>query len=104
MMIQVLRWGALAFGVFYGFTHQQAIFAKDRTAANQHEYDRKQKLIDEAKAKWAEKTSPKTGDGGKSTPCGRGAAEQGRLGSASKRRKLDKDCSLSTDTDTLFAQ
>ena len=90
-MTQVLRWGALAFGVFYGFTHQQAIFVKDRTAANQHEYDRKQKLIDEAKAKWAEKTSPKIGDGGKSTHCGRGAAEQGRLGSASKRRKLGQE-------------
>ncbi|CAK3960013.1 related to F1F0-ATP synthase subunit E [Lecanosticta acicola] len=61
--VNVLRWGALTFGIFYGFTHQQAIFAKDKTAAYQHEYDRKQKLIDEAKAKYAEKTTPKTGDG-----------------------------------------
>ncbi|KJY00912.1 mitochondrial ATPase like protein [Zymoseptoria brevis] len=59
----VLRWGALVFGVFYGFTHQQAIFAKDKAAEHKHEYDRKQKLIDEAKAKFAEKHSPKSGDG-----------------------------------------
>lgn len=64
--LQVLRWGALVFGVFYGFTHQQAIHSKDKQAAYQHEYDQKSKLISQAKAKFAEQNAPKNGDGGKS--------------------------------------
>jgi F-type H+-transporting ATP synthase subunit e len=54
----------LTFGVFYGFTHQSAIFAREKSAAAHHEYERKSKLIDNAKAAYAEKTSPKKGDGG----------------------------------------
>ncbi|KAF1825850.1 uncharacterized protein K489DRAFT_406664 [Dissoconium aciculare CBS 342.82] len=61
--VNVLRWGALTFGVFYGFTHQSAIFAREKSAAAHHEYERKSKLIDNAKAAYAEKTSPKKGDG-----------------------------------------
>ncbi|CZT17075.1 related to F1F0-ATP synthase subunit E [Ramularia collo-cygni] len=61
--VNVVRWGALVFGVFYGFTHQQAIHAKDKLAASQHEYEQKSKLISEAKAKFAEKNSPSKGDG-----------------------------------------
>lgn len=64
--LQVLRWGALVFGVFYGFTHQQAIHSKDKQAAYQHEYDQKSKLISQAKAKFAEQNAPKNGDGSKS--------------------------------------
>jgi F-type H+-transporting ATP synthase subunit e len=64
LLLQVLRWGALALGVFYGFSHQQAIHSRDKTAAYQAEYERKHKLIQEAKAKFAEKHSPKNGDGG----------------------------------------
>ncbi|KAK4507868.1 hypothetical protein PRZ48_001603 [Zasmidium cellare] len=61
--VNVLRWGALTFGVFYGFSHQQAINSRDRAAEAKAEYERKQKLIDEAKAKFVEKTQPKKGDG-----------------------------------------
>ena len=58
-MFQVLRWGALAFGVFYGFSHQTAISSKDKIAAAKHEYERKEKLIQQAKAAWAQKNAPK---------------------------------------------
>ncbi|EME49370.1 hypothetical protein DOTSEDRAFT_119772, partial [Dothistroma septosporum NZE10] len=61
--VQVLRWGALVFGVFYGFSHQQAITSRDKAAAAQHEWDRKQNLINEAKKQFAEKHSKKSGDG-----------------------------------------
>lgn len=55
---QVLRWGALVFGVFYGFSHQSSISARDRNAKIRHEYEHKQKLIDQAKSEWKKKTSP----------------------------------------------
>jgi len=58
-MFQVLRWGALAFGVFYGFSHQAAITTRDKVAASKHDYERKEKLINEAKAAWAQKNAPK---------------------------------------------
>lgn len=64
--MQVFRWSALAFGVFYGFSHQSAIYSSDKKAAAQHEWDRKVKLIDDAKAKYAEKSRPGSGDGGES--------------------------------------
>ena len=57
--VNVLRWGALAFGVFYGFSHQTAISSRDKIAAAQHEYERKEKLINQAKAAWAQKNAPK---------------------------------------------
>lgn len=67
MAIQVLRWSALVFGVFYGFTHQSAIYSSDKKAAAQQEWDHKVKLIDQAKAKYAEKNRPAgSGDGGES--------------------------------------
>ncbi|KAF2480357.1 ATP synthase E chain-domain-containing protein [Neohortaea acidophila] len=61
--VNVFRWSALAFGVFYGFSHQSAIYSSDKKAAAQHEWDRKVKLIDDAKAKYAEKSRPGSGDG-----------------------------------------
>lgn len=64
-MFQVLRWGALVFGVFYGFSHQTAISAQDKIAASKHEYERKEKLISQAKAAWAQKNAPK----GQSNGC-----------------------------------
>lgn len=67
------------FGVFYGFSHQQAISSRDRAAEVKAEYERKQKLIDQAKAKFAEKTQPKTGDGSKSCPRNHMAVKR-RLG------------------------
>lgn len=67
---QALRWGALVFGIFYGFSHQQTITSRDKSAAVKHEYDRKQKLIDQAKAEFAKKNAPPgsvtAGGGGRS--------------------------------------
>lgn len=57
-MFQVLRWGALTFGIFYGFTHQTAISSKDKIAAEKHDYERKEKLISDARAAWAKKNAP----------------------------------------------
>jgi hypothetical protein len=63
---QVLRWGALVTGVFYGFTHQSAIRSSDKKAQAQQAWDRKVKLIDDAKAEYARKNAPPgSGDGGK---------------------------------------
>ncbi|KAK6441210.1 F1F0 ATP synthase subunit e, mitochondrial [Oleoguttula sp. CCFEE 5521] len=59
--VNVLRWGALVFGVFYGFSHQTAISTKDKLTADKHEYERKQKLIADAKAAWQRKNAPSSG-------------------------------------------
>ncbi|KKP03853.1 hypothetical protein THAR02_04065, partial [Trichoderma harzianum] len=58
--VNVLRWSALAFGVFYGFSHQRTITTTQRAQHAQHEYEQKQKLIDQAKAEYAKKNSPVT--------------------------------------------
>jgi hypothetical protein len=68
--LQVLRWGALVGGIFYGFSHQSTIRSKDRKAAAQHEWDRQTKLIEDAKIAYAEKTQPRQGDGGTFTLLG----------------------------------
>ncbi|KAH7026500.1 ATP synthase subunit E [Microdochium trichocladiopsis] len=56
--VNVLRWSALAFGVFYGFTHQRAITAANKAAADQKVYDHKKQLIEQAKAEYAKKKNP----------------------------------------------
>ncbi|KAH6606402.1 hypothetical protein Trco_005555 [Trichoderma cornu-damae] len=56
--VNVLRWSALAFGVFYGFSHQRTITTTQRAQHAQHEYEHKQKLIDQAKAEYAKKKNP----------------------------------------------
>jgi F-type H+-transporting ATP synthase subunit e len=61
-----LRWSALGLGIFYGFTHQRAITASQRAEHAQHEYEKKEKLIQQAKAEFAKKKSPSTGDDGTS--------------------------------------
>ncbi|KAK3053434.1 F1F0 ATP synthase subunit e, mitochondrial [Extremus antarcticus] len=61
--VNVLRWGALAFGIFYGFSHQSAIRTSDRKAATQHEWDRQTKLIEDAKKAFSDKKNPQQGDG-----------------------------------------
>ncbi|RMY55372.1 hypothetical protein D0865_04210 [Hortaea werneckii] len=68
--VNVLRWGALAFGVFYGFSHQSAINSRDRSAHAQHEYERKEKLIQQARDEWQRKTQPQSGSGGESGETG----------------------------------
>lgn len=52
-------------GVFYGFSHQSAIRSSDKKAAAQHDWDKRVKLIDDAKAEYAKKNAPPgQGDGG----------------------------------------
>ncbi|CAG9971289.1 unnamed protein product [Clonostachys byssicola] len=56
--VNVLRWSALAVGVFYGFSHQRSITAAQRAQHDQHEYQEKQKKIDQAKAEYAKQKNP----------------------------------------------
>jgi len=56
--VNVLRWSALAFGVFYGFSHQRAITAANKAAADQKIYDHKKQLIEQAKTEYAKKKNP----------------------------------------------
>ncbi|KAI0204715.1 ATP synthase subunit E [Astrocystis sublimbata] len=56
--VNVLRYSALAFGVFYGFTHQRAITSSQRAAVAKKEYEHKQQLINKAKAEYTKSKSP----------------------------------------------
>lgn len=70
--MQVLRWSALGLGVFYGFYHQSAITAADKLRENQQEYERKESLINQARAEYQRKTAPpqkKSGGGMSNTLC-----------------------------------
>ncbi|POR31990.1 ATP synthase subunit e, mitochondrial [Tolypocladium paradoxum] len=62
--VNVLRWSALAVGVFYGFSHQRTITVTQRAEHEKHEYEHKQKLIDQAKAEFAKKKNPQPVSGG----------------------------------------
>ncbi|KAI1799113.1 ATP synthase E chain-domain-containing protein [Daldinia bambusicola] len=63
--VNVLRYSALALGVFYGFTHQRTINASQKAAAAKKEYEHKQQLIEKAKAEYAKaKNPPATSDKG----------------------------------------
>ncbi|KAI0484914.1 ATP synthase subunit E [Xylariaceae sp. FL0804] len=56
--VNVLRYSALAFGVFYGFTHQRSITSSQKAAAAQKEYDHKQSLISRAKSEYQKSKQP----------------------------------------------
>ncbi|KAI0862026.1 ATP synthase subunit E [Xylaria cubensis] len=56
--VNVLRYSALAFGVFYGFTHQRSITTTQRAAAAKKEYEHKQHLIEQAKAEYSKSKNP----------------------------------------------
>ncbi|KAI0018514.1 ATP synthase E chain-domain-containing protein [Xylariomycetidae sp. FL0641] len=58
--VNVLRYSALAFGVFYGFTHQRSITASQKAAAAEREFQHKQELIQQAKAQYAKSKQPAT--------------------------------------------
>lgn len=45
-------------GVFYGFSHQRTITTTQRAEHAKHEWESKQKLIDQAKAEYAKKNNP----------------------------------------------
>ncbi|KAI1190486.1 ATP synthase E chain-domain-containing protein [Nemania serpens] len=56
--VNVLRYSALAVGIFYGFTHQRSITASQRAAAAKKEYEHKQHLIEQAKAEYSKSKNP----------------------------------------------
>ncbi|KAJ6789185.1 hypothetical protein PWT90_05906 [Aphanocladium album] len=56
--VNVLRWSALAGGVFYGFSHQRTITATQKADHIKHEYEKKQSLINQAKAEYAKTHKP----------------------------------------------
>jgi F-type H+-transporting ATP synthase subunit e len=77
--VNVLRWSALAVGVFYGFSHQRTITASQRAEHDRHEYEQKQKLINQAKAEYAKIKNP--------SPA---AADDGTLDISSPKFDLEK--------------
>ncbi|CAI4216788.1 unnamed protein product [Parascedosporium putredinis] len=56
--VNVLRYSALGLGLFYGFTHQRKITSTQKAEADQREYQRKEALINKAKAEYARSKSP----------------------------------------------
>ncbi|KAI9819490.1 MAG: hypothetical protein M1827_006938 [Pycnora praestabilis] len=64
---KVLRYSALVFGVFYGFSHQASLTAAQKIAHLNQEYERKANLISQAKAEYTKSRMPaekKTEGGG----------------------------------------
>lgn len=56
---QALRWSALFLGGGYGLFHQSSLKAQQKSAEIDHEYQRKENLIQQAKAAYVKKTLPK---------------------------------------------
>ncbi|KAK2758654.1 hypothetical protein FQN54_003344 [Arachnomyces sp. PD_36] len=56
--VNVLRYSALAAGVVYGLYHQSSLNSQAKTARIDHEYNRKESLIKQAKEEWQKKNSP----------------------------------------------
>lgn len=56
----MLRYSALAFGVFYGFSHQRSITSAQKASEAQKAYEHKQKLIEQAKAEYSKSKNPPT--------------------------------------------
>jgi F-type H+-transporting ATP synthase subunit e len=55
---KVLRYSALLFGIFYGFSHQRTIAANNKASHVEHEYKHKESLIEKAKLEWKKKNMP----------------------------------------------
>lgn len=71
VLFQVLRYSALGAGIFYGFYHQAKLTTASKLAAIDREYERKQSLINQAKAEFTKKNAPassKTSGGGTLNP------------------------------------
>ncbi|KAI9852628.1 MAG: hypothetical protein M1838_000076 [Thelocarpon superellum] len=65
--VNVLRYSALFAGVVYGLYHQSSLSAQQKTAQINREYQRKESLIQQAKAEYAKQRLPadkKTASGG----------------------------------------
>ncbi|KLU87442.1 hypothetical protein MAPG_06442 [Magnaporthiopsis poae ATCC 64411] len=65
----VLRYTALGLGVVYGFSHQRKITSTQKAAAARHEYEHKQRLIEQAKAEFAKKSNPAAAAASSSVPA-----------------------------------
>ncbi|KAF7503327.1 hypothetical protein GJ744_003970 [Endocarpon pusillum] len=65
--VNVLRYSALLFGIFYGFSHQRTIYANNKASHVENEYKHRESLIEKAKLEWKKKNLPpeaRTGSGG----------------------------------------
>lgn len=58
-----MRYSVLCLGIVYGFSHQRSITAAQKAASAQHEYEHKQKLIDQAKEAYAKSKQTTTAAG-----------------------------------------
>ncbi|KAJ5902376.1 hypothetical protein N7495_002904 [Penicillium taxi] len=56
--VNVLRYSALVAGLVYGVYHQSSITSQTKRAEIEHEYARKERLIEQAKAEWKKRTTP----------------------------------------------
>ncbi|BFZ53612.1 F1F0 ATP synthase subunit e, mitochondrial [Savitreella phatthalungensis] len=64
--VNVLRWGALAFGLVYGFTHNAALQRSAEEKRVNEQYSHRESLIAKAKAAYAQSKLPasqKSADG-----------------------------------------
>lgn len=55
---KVLRYSALLFGIFYGFSHQRTIYANNKASHVENEYKHRESLIEKAKLEWKKKSLP----------------------------------------------
>ena len=56
--LQVLRYSALVAGLVYGVYHQSSLNSITKRKEIEHEYARKERLIEQAKAEYKKKTQP----------------------------------------------
>ncbi|KAJ5449781.1 uncharacterized protein N7458_006230 [Penicillium daleae] len=57
--VNVFRYSALVAGLIYGVYHQSSLTQAAKRTEIEHEYARKERLIEQAKAEWKKKTQPK---------------------------------------------
>ncbi|CAM0143070.1 F1F0 ATP synthase subunit e, mitochondrial [Umbelopsis sp. WA50703] len=53
--VNVGRWSALGLGVLYGFTHNRSLHKLESKNKIEQEYERKERLIEQARAEYAKK-------------------------------------------------
>ncbi|KAJ5213759.1 hypothetical protein N7449_000928 [Penicillium cf. viridicatum] len=56
--VNVFRYSALVAGLVYGVYHQSSLNSVTKRAEIEHEYVRKERLIEQAKAEYKKKTQP----------------------------------------------
>ncbi|OQE44455.1 hypothetical protein PENCOP_c002G05314 [Penicillium coprophilum] len=56
--VNVLRYSALVAGLVYGVYHQSSLNSVTKRTEIEHEYARKERLIEQAKAEYRKKTQP----------------------------------------------